>query len=79
MTTITHIDSSIAIIGMAGQFPGAKSIEQFWANIKDGIESIQFFSQDDHLSIVPFGKPRQYCSEIPCSSEDYTCFRQQYF
>ncbi|MBN3942867.1 cupin-like domain-containing protein [Nostoc sp. NMS9] len=30
----------IAIIGMAGGFPGAKSIEKFWQNIRDGVESI---------------------------------------
>ncbi len=34
----------IAIIGMAGRFPGAESIEQFWANLVAGKESISFFS-----------------------------------
>ncbi|MBC8946245.1 type I polyketide synthase [Xenorhabdus indica] len=31
----------IAIIGMAGQFPGANDIEQFWQNIAAGVESIR--------------------------------------
>jgi polyketide synthase PksN len=34
----------IAVIGMAGQFPGAKDIHQFWENLTTGIESIVFFS-----------------------------------
>ena len=33
----------IAIIGMAGRFPGAESIEEFWANLAAGKESITFF------------------------------------
>lgn len=40
---------SIAIIGMAGRFPGADTLEQFWRNIEGGIESITFFSEDELL------------------------------
>ncbi|MCY1081084.1 type I polyketide synthase [Archangium lansingense] len=34
----------IAIVGMACRFPGANTVEQFWRNLQDGIESITFFS-----------------------------------
>ncbi len=37
----------IAVIGMAGRFPGAKNIHEFWNNIKNGIESITFFSEKE--------------------------------
>src|ERR1044072_5237191 len=37
----------IAIIGMAGRFPGAKDIDQFWQNLRDGVESISFFSDEE--------------------------------
>ena len=30
----------IAVVGMAGRFPGASSIREFWANLRAGIESI---------------------------------------
>jgi FkbM family methyltransferase len=30
----------IAVIGMAGRFPGAKTIDEFWHNLKAGVESI---------------------------------------
>jgi amino acid adenylation domain-containing protein len=33
----------VAIIGMAGKFPGAESIEEFWSNLVAGKESISFF------------------------------------
>jgi acyl transferase domain-containing protein/acyl carrier protein len=37
----------IAIIGMSGRFPGAKNIEEFWANLRGGVESITFFSDEE--------------------------------
>ncbi|MCP4151599.1 MAG: SDR family NAD(P)-dependent oxidoreductase [bacterium] len=37
----------IAVIGMAGRFPGAKNINEFWDNLKNGVESISFFSEEE--------------------------------
>ena len=34
----------IAIIGLAGRFPGAESVEELWANLVAGKEGISFFS-----------------------------------
>ena len=31
----------IAIVGMAGRFPGARNVRQFWRNMRDGVESIR--------------------------------------
>ncbi|MEG4342101.1 SDR family NAD(P)-dependent oxidoreductase [Microcoleus sp. A003_D6] len=42
--------AEIAIIGMAGRFPGAKNIEVFWQNLREGVESIAFFSDEELLS-----------------------------
>ncbi|MGB5709196.1 MAG: beta-ketoacyl synthase N-terminal-like domain-containing protein [Arenicellales bacterium] len=36
----------IAIIGMAGRFPGAENIDEFWRNLRAGKEGIRHFS--DH-------------------------------
>ena len=36
----------VAVIGMSGRFPGAASLAQFWQNIRDGVESITFFTPD---------------------------------
>jgi phthiocerol/phenolphthiocerol synthesis type-I polyketide synthase E len=30
----------IAIIGMSGRFPGAKNPDEFWRNLRDGVESV---------------------------------------
>ncbi len=40
----------IAIIGMAGRFPKAKNIDEFWQNIRAGVESIKLFSDDELIS-----------------------------
>lgn len=37
----------IAIIGMAGRFPGAKNVDEFWRNLCDGVESISLFSDEE--------------------------------
>src|SRR6185295_3834660 len=43
---LANIDqSSIAIIGMAGRFPSARNVDEFWANLRSGIESISFFTE----------------------------------
>ncbi|HEY6328405.1 MAG TPA: beta-ketoacyl synthase N-terminal-like domain-containing protein, partial [Blastocatellia bacterium] len=38
-------EADIAIVGMSGRFPGARSVTEFWDNLKNGIESISFFSK----------------------------------
>ncbi len=40
-------DEPIAIIGMAGRFPGAENVEQFWENLRDGAETITFFTREE--------------------------------
>jgi polyketide synthase PksJ len=37
----------VAVIGMAGRFPGADNIEQFWDNMVKGIESMVFYSDEE--------------------------------
>ncbi|GAA1918547.1 type I polyketide synthase [Streptantibioticus ferralitis] len=37
----------IAVIGMAGRFPGAHNIEQYWQNLCEGRESIHFLADDE--------------------------------
>ncbi|MEH1848663.1 MAG: SDR family NAD(P)-dependent oxidoreductase [Nostoc sp.] len=41
---------SIAIIGMAGRFPGAKSIAEFWQNLHSGVESIAVFVNEELIT-----------------------------
>ena len=49
---MTNVDSNapldgVAIIGMAGRFPGARNIAEFWRNLTAGVESIARFECKD--------------------------------
>lgn len=37
----------IAVIGMAGRFADAENLEQYWNNLKNGVESISFLSDEE--------------------------------
>lgn len=39
-------DEDIAIIGMAGMFPGAENLEQFWENLSRGVNSVSEVERD---------------------------------
>ncbi|WMD07318.1 type I polyketide synthase [Streptomyces sp. FXY-T5] len=43
-------DRDIAIVGMAGRFPGARDLDEFWANVRDGVESVSFFTDEQLLA-----------------------------
>ncbi|HVF90714.1 MAG TPA: SDR family NAD(P)-dependent oxidoreductase [Blastocatellia bacterium] len=46
-------DSDIAVIGLTCRFPGAGNHDEFWRNLRDGVESISFLSdQEVEPSIV---------------------------
>jgi phthiocerol/phenolphthiocerol synthesis type-I polyketide synthase E len=38
---------AVAVIGMAGRFPGAADVEGFWENLRDGVHSITFFDAEE--------------------------------
>ena len=42
---------AVAVIAMAGRFPGARNVEEFWANLRDGVESVSFFSDEELLAV----------------------------
>ncbi|MET0892540.1 MAG: amino acid adenylation domain-containing protein [Pseudoxanthomonas sp.] len=41
------IDDPIAIVAMAGRFPGAADVEAFWSNLCEGRDSITFFNPEE--------------------------------
>ncbi len=42
--------TDIAVIGMACRFPGADNPDEFWQNLKGGVESVSFFSDEEILA-----------------------------
>ncbi|HEX8127478.1 MAG TPA: type I polyketide synthase, partial [Pyrinomonadaceae bacterium] len=50
MSEAGQFEYAIAVIGMAGRFPGARNVEKFWENICAGRESITFFSEEELIA-----------------------------
>ncbi|HEX9668793.1 MAG TPA: type I polyketide synthase, partial [Thermoanaerobaculia bacterium] len=40
----------VAIIGMVGRFPGARNVEEFWRNLRDGVEAITLFTEEELIT-----------------------------
>ncbi|MES0070528.1 amino acid adenylation domain-containing protein [Mesorhizobium sp. M0074] len=66
--------NAVAIIGMAGRFPGAENVDQFWSNLVDGIESIADLDEQTlrKAGIDPgtLGKPNYVRREAVISGVD---------
>ncbi|MCA1568670.1 MAG: acyltransferase domain-containing protein [Acidobacteria bacterium] len=43
----------IALIGMAGRFPRAKTLQEFWQNVRAGVNCVTFFTDAELESIDP--------------------------
>ncbi len=41
----------IAVIGMAGRFPGARTLGELWRNLCDGVESVRFLSGEEMAAV----------------------------
>ena len=44
---IVRSGSEIAIIGLSGRFPGAANVDQFWENLRAGVESVRFLTEQE--------------------------------
>ncbi|MCL6285132.1 SDR family NAD(P)-dependent oxidoreductase [Ruegeria sp. 2012CJ41-6] len=40
-------EHAIAIVGLAGKFPNANTLDEFWINIRDGVESLDNLTEED--------------------------------
>ena len=47
---MANLPGSIAVIGMSGRFPKARNLEELWGNLRDGVECISFFSEDELIA-----------------------------
>ena len=46
-------DNDIAVIGMSGRFPGAATVEELWDVLREGRETIRFFTEEELDASVP--------------------------
>jgi len=69
-------EADIAVIGMAGRFPGARDLEQFWANLASGVESIAFLTDEELAAAGVDPSVRNAPGYVPATSrlDDADCF-----
>ena len=74
-------ESDIAIVGMAAHLPGAATVEEYWANLRDGIESI---TRLDDAMLDAAGESqtrRRHKNYVPAASilKDFEKFDADFF
>ncbi|MEU9608307.1 beta-ketoacyl synthase N-terminal-like domain-containing protein [Streptomyces sp. NPDC048057] len=42
--------TDVAVVGMAGRFPGADDVDAYWRNLRDGVESLTPLTEDELLA-----------------------------
>lgn len=68
-------ERDVAVIGMAGRFPGASSVDEFWENLKQGVESVRELTDEELLSsgVQPeiFNHPRYVRAKAVLEGVEY--------
>ncbi|MGE5658236.1 MAG: aminotransferase class III-fold pyridoxal phosphate-dependent enzyme [Actinomycetota bacterium] len=73
-------DEGIAIVGLAGRFPGAATIDQLWKNLCQGVESTTFFAENELNSrIDPALKSDPNYIKAKGIIQDADCFDADFF
>lgn len=78
-TTGAPGENDIAIVGMAAHLPGAASIQQYWQNLRDGVESIRPLTEEELEAEDP--ALRHHKNYVPAASvlDDFEQFDGEFF
>jgi acyl transferase domain-containing protein len=72
----------VAIVGMAGRFPGARDVAAFWDNIKGGVESITHFPMEELEIAAPRSELEDGNARFVCAKgllDDVDMFDARFF
>jgi acyl transferase domain-containing protein len=71
----------IAVIGMAGRFPGAANLSEFWENLRNGVEAVTFFTEEELLASGVKPETIRHPNYVPAGSllEDIELFDASFF
>ncbi|MDD2764699.1 MAG: amino acid adenylation domain-containing protein [Opitutaceae bacterium] len=76
----THC-GEVAVIGLAGRFPGAANVDELWANLAAGKESIRFFTPEELAAAGVPPSLRMRPDYVPAQGylEGVQCFDAAFF
>ncbi|HEX8274264.1 MAG TPA: non-ribosomal peptide synthase/polyketide synthase [Longimicrobiaceae bacterium] len=57
----------IAVVGMAGRFPGARDLDEFWSNLRAGVRSIRRFSDEELKAAGVSRRDREAPGYVPAA------------
>ena len=71
----------IAVIGMAGRFPGARNLSEFWQNLRNGVEAVTFFNEEELLASGVEPETIRHPNYVPAGSllDDVELFDASFF
>lgn len=72
---------AIAVVGMSGRFPGAPTLRQFWQNLRNGVESLDTFTDAELDAAGINATIRALPGWVPRGTvlEDSDCFDASFF
>ncbi|MGF1469581.1 MAG: beta-ketoacyl synthase N-terminal-like domain-containing protein [Sandaracinaceae bacterium] len=74
-------ETDIAITGMAVRLPGARTVDQFWRNLEQGVESVRFYTEEELLASGESPDLIRQKSYVPASAplDDMEMFDGEFF
>jgi len=72
---------AVAVIGMQLRYPGATTVREFWRNLRDGVETISFFTPEELLAAGVAPETVQHPSFVNANPHigDVTGFEPAFF
>ncbi|QHQ34096.1 type I polyketide synthase [Algicella marina] len=77
----TGFDTDIAIVGMSAHLPGARDINEYWTNLRDGVESIRRLSEEELQAAGENPSRMRHKNYVPSASilDDFEQFDADFF
>lgn len=78
---MSYRPDDIAIISLAGRFPGANTVEDFWQNLAAGVESVRRFDPAEVRAAGVSDAEQRHRDYVPAGAPlgDIDCFDAQFF
>jgi phthiocerol/phenolphthiocerol synthesis type-I polyketide synthase E len=81
MTALPAAPGGIAIVGMAGRFPGAADIDAFWSLLREGRDGVRRFSRDELIAAGIPAAQVDHPDYVPAKGmiDEGDCFDAEFF
>jgi len=72
-------EMNVAVVGMAGVFPGAKNINEFWINLKNGVDSVTEIPKERFNSTAKTFSHEEISTKYGGFIDGFDCFDASVF